>query len=86
MTNSADGAYGKKKVRKMPEHIDLNTLVQVVQPVKKGRTDTQTIIVPAGKLVKFEVSPGGQDIASGTVPAGKVWEIDFVFAIVERDA
>ncbi len=70
----------------MPEHIDLNTLAQVVESIKQGKTNTQTITASAGKLVKLEVSPNGQEIASGTVPPGKVWEIDFTFAIVERDA
>lgn len=70
----------------MPEHIDLNALVQICEPVMAGRTDTQTITVAAGKQIKLEISPDGLEVASGTVPPGKEWQIDFTFAIVERDA
>lgn len=70
----------------MLEHIDLNELVQEIKPIKKGRTDTITKIVSAGQSVKLEISPDGEEIAAGIVPEGKVWEMDFVFAIVERDA
>jgi hypothetical protein len=70
----------------MPDPIDLNRIVQTMTPVRSGRTDTVTVTVPAGKLVKLETTPGGVEIASGTVPVDKVWEIDFIFAVVERDA
>lgn len=66
--------------------IDLSSLVQEVQRTRAGRTDTITVIVEAGKLMKLEISPNGEEIASGTVPTGKVWEVDFTFSIVERDA
>lgn len=70
----------------MSEHVNFNEIVQKVETIKAGRTDTITRTVPAGKLVKLEISPNGSEIGSGTVPEGKVWEWEMTFAIVERDA
>lgn len=70
----------------MPEHIDFNALVQKVKTIKAGRTDTISLTVEAGKEVKLEVSPNGEEVGSGTVPEGKAWDWEMTFAIVERDA
>ena len=70
----------------MPEHIDFNALVQKVKTIKTGRTDTISLTVEAGKKVKLEVSPNGEEVGSGIVPEGKVWDWEMTFAIVERDA
>lgn len=70
----------------MPEHIDFNALVQEVKTIKTGRTDTIAVSVGAGKQIKLEISPNGNELGSGIVPEGKVWDWEMTFAIVERDA
>jgi|TARA_Y100000310_G_scaffold44408_1_gene41473 hypothetical protein len=50
---------------------------------KSGNTEFSAA---AGKTVKIETSPGGEDILSATVPAGKVWAAHVTVYIEESDA
>jgi len=43
-------------------------------------------VVPAGKTLKIETSPQGDEILSATVPKGKVWSVSIVIDISETDA
>ena len=42
--------------------------------------------IPAGKTLKIETSPRGQDILEVEVPAGKVWTVRFNLVVDESDA
>lgn len=40
----------------------------------------------AGQALKIETAPGGEEIAAGTVPEGKVCAYQISVSIIERDA
>lgn len=40
----------------------------------------------AGKTIKIETSPEGEEILEETVPAGKAWEVRIYISITETDA
>ena len=46
----------------------------------------QLFEVAAGKTLKIETSPQGQDILDLTVPVGKKWSVQINVAITETDA
>jgi len=41
--------------------------------------------VEAGKSLKIETSPGGEDKLDITVPAGKSWKVSMTIQIIETD-
>jgi len=43
-------------------------------------------ILTAGKTLKIETSPDGDEILAVTVPVGKVWEVRMHISISETDA
>lgn len=66
--------------------VDLNEMLKTIPARIRGSTDTITAEVPAGKEIKIETSPDGENIAAGTVPDGKVWFINIVISIKQKDA
>ena len=44
-----------------------------------------TVALAAGKTLKVETSPAGEEILTAVVPAGKVWSITIVIDITETD-
>lgn len=40
----------------------------------------------AGQTIKLETSPGGEEIFTDDVPAGKVWSVSTRLVITETDA
>lgn len=59
-------------------------LTESVQHKKLGGNDTFT--VPAGKLLRIEYSPDGEEILSVEVPVGKEWHVGVVVDIEEVNA
>ena len=52
--------------------------------VKSGEVDGYEI--PAGRALKIETSPGGDDLLNVTCPAGKVWNAHIRVELTESDA
>lgn len=50
------------------------------------KTASDTFVVPAGKTLTVETSPGGEEILSAVVPAGKSWLVTVVIDVSETDA
>jgi len=44
-----------------------------------------TVVLAAGKTLKIETSPAGEEILAAAVPAGKAWSITIVIDITETD-
>jgi len=44
-----------------------------------------TVALVAGKTLKIETSPAGEEILTAVVPAGKVWSITIVIDVTETD-
>ena len=65
----------------MLNHIDLNQLLACVPCRTTGTTDEFEI--PAGKELKIESSPGGDQMSLGIVPEGKMWRVHFVVYVEE---
>jgi len=58
-------------------------LLDKSQPAKLLRTGRQELEIPAGKSLKIETSPDGEDILNAEVPAGKTWKTIIIVEIVE---
>jgi len=63
--------------------IDLSELNVTAKDVFTG-DDTFELV--AGKSLKIETSPDGDDIYEGEVPAGKKWNVTVFLKIEETDA
>lgn len=50
------------------------------------RRGEHVFTVPAGKTLKIETEPDGEEIFAGTVPAGKKWDINLVLDVDEENA
>ena len=46
---------------------------------------TGQYIIPAGKSLKIETSPAGEEILNVTVPAGKSWAVAMQIVVVESN-
>ena len=66
--------------------INLNDLKTVRPERIKYESETITTEVVAGKTLRLETSPQGNEIASGTVPEGKAWLVRWVLSITETNA
>lgn len=64
--------------------VDLNDLADVTAEQITTQSETITTIVPAGKTLKLETTPDGEEVASGVVPDGKEWEVQWIMCIRER--
>jgi len=53
------------------------------QPAKNLLTGRQELVIPAGKTLKIETSPDGEDILSAEVPEGKSWSTIIIVEIAE---
>jgi len=58
-------------------------LVDRSQPAKNLLTGRHKITIPAGKSLKIETSPDGEDILNAEVPTGKTWDVILIIEIVE---
>ena len=47
---------------------------------------TGQYVIPAGKSLKIEISPSGEEILNAEVPAGKSWAVAMQIVVVESDA
>ena len=59
------------------------TTIPTYDVIKSG---VQTITITAGKSLKIETSPEGEEILNAECPAGKVWEACVRVDIQEKDA
>ena len=50
------------------------------------RDGSAILDIEAGKSLKIETSPQGEEVFSGEVPAGKVWRVRISLYIEEMDA
>jgi hypothetical protein len=55
-------------------------------PAKTGYLIHDSVEIPAGKTLKMDTSPNGEEIVNSTVPSGKVWNVIVHFEITETDA
>ena len=67
----------------MADPIDLNSLANVTPLRIAYESDTITTIVSAGKTVQLRTGLPVAVLASGVVPDGKQWEIQWVMCITE---
>lgn len=65
---------------------NLNDMLGIIPERTKGSTETIPFVALAGEVVKLETSLGGEEIAMGTVPAGKKWIGKLIISIEETDA
>ena len=63
--------------------IDLSTENVTAKALKKGDDVFQ---LSAGKSLKIESSPDGEEHFDDVVPEGKVWNVDIFLKIEETDA
>lgn len=47
---------------------------------------SEIVEMAAGKTLKIETSPSGEEILDVTVPAGKKWSVGIVVSVEETDA
>lgn len=52
--------------------------------VKSG--STEAVSVPAGKALRVETSPGGEELLNAVCPPGKKWTARIIVEITETDA
>jgi len=45
-----------------------------------------TVVLPAGKTIKVETSPDGEEILNEEVPVGKSWTIQITVYVIEENA
>jgi len=64
--------------------IDLQTLDHSAKRTMSGGTGYFSMA--AGKTLKVETSPQGEDLLNEQVPAGKVWTVVVSVSITETDA
>jgi len=57
----------------------------VTQPAKNLKEGRQTVDISAGKSLKIETFPNGEEILNATVPAGKKWTAYLNLTIKETD-
>ena len=58
-------------------------LVEESRPAKTVLNGSDTVILAAGKHVKVETSPGGEELLDAVVPAGKTWTVTVGVYILE---
>lgn len=61
-------------------------LVDIAIPARIDRQGQATISLAAGKHLKIETSPGGEELLDAVVPSGKVWEADIAVYVKETNA
>jgi len=66
--------------------VNLNELLEIVPARSIAASDTIEFEVSAGKTLKLETAPDGDDLASGTVPSGKKWIGKWNITFEEVDA
>lgn len=52
-------------------------------PAWAGYDGMGTFVIPAGKTLKIETTPHGEEILSETVPAGKTWTVSISVSVIE---
>lgn len=62
------------------------TLSNTNVSVRTLRRGTDSFTLAAGKILKIETTPAGEDILEAEVPAGKQWSLSIAINIVETDA
>jgi len=53
------------------------------QPAKILRSGREELDIAAGKSLKIETTPGGEEILNAEVPAGKTWSTIIIVEISE---
>ena len=66
--------------------ITMDDLVTVIPERIKGESETITGQIVAGKRLKVETTPAGEEIVNALVPAGKVCNYKVVVAVELVDA
>ena len=54
-------------------------------PARMKRRGCQTFAMAAGKSLKIETSPSGEEILDVEVPTGKAWQVTVNVHVVETD-
>jgi hypothetical protein len=65
--------------------MDLSTVTKPAVQESSNSYGTQVLFMAAGKTLKVETSPNGEDVLDITVPSGKVWEVSVTISIKETD-
>lgn len=60
-------------------------LTEESQPARTKKCGCQTFTMAAGKSLKIETSPEGEEILDVEVPAGKAWVATVNVHVVETD-
>jgi len=66
--------------------LTMDDLLVVTPERAEGSSDTVSIEVPAGKSLKIETTPGGEEYADIEVPAGKVATFRIIVSVEVVDA
>ena len=60
-------------------------LVQKIVPAETRYSANGGYDIPAGKTITIESAPGGTEMLSEEVPAGKSWRVVINVSVVETD-
>lgn len=58
-------------------------LLTTSHPAKTTKSGTAVLEIPAGKNLKIETTPEGEEILNVTVPTGKKWTVNISVSITE---
>lgn len=61
------------------------TFNTVDHPARTTKSGTDTFTVVAGKSLKIETTPEGEEILNSEVPTGKQWEVRVSVNIIETN-
>jgi hypothetical protein len=54
-------------------------------PAHTRRSGVETVVIPAGKTLRIETTPSGEEILSVEVPAGKQWTTYLMVGVQETN-
>lgn len=61
------------------------TLKNEVFPIRRRMAGDSSFSLAAGKTLKIETTPGGEEVLNQVVPAGKSWQVEISVSITERE-
>lgn len=62
------------------------TLTSETLPARSTKHGSTSVTLAAGKVLKIETSPRGEELLQATVPVGKSWVVAINVHVVETDA
>ena len=54
-------------------------------PAARSLSDSDVLVLPAGKRLLIETSPSGEEVLNEQVPVGKTWHVTVSVVVSETD-